>query len=426
MAIASDGTLWGWGVNGVGQLGNGTAAGSAVPVQASGMTGWVSVSAGREHALGIRVNERGVRELWGWGGNGYGQVGDGTTGSRYEPVRIGGETDHWLTASAGDQHSLGIRARVAGAADGEMMAWGDNAMGQLGTGNRTGSLQPVAVGKENWRTVDAGVLASAGIDAAGKLSTWGFGDSGKLGHGVVGQSVLAPRMVAAVQGETFKSVSYGRSHVVALTSGGGMYAWGNNVHGQCGTLDTNQYAPRSIAPYQANVRWMQGVGGNAQSFLVSNTMTFCPVGYANQGELGLGFLKSTWLAASGSAAPRARFEVTMAPPAEVRAGTDGSVAVAVGMIQPSVLIDPVAIWSADGGSIRAFNAQTVTLTAATEPGLTLPDGSRLVVYVVIFPPGPDVTRVPKEVGLTVRGTIPANRLGSPQALEFPFPVIPVR
>jgi alpha-tubulin suppressor-like RCC1 family protein len=426
VAIAVDGTLWGWGANGAGQLGNGTGAGSAVPVQVSGITGWVSVSAGREHALGIRLNENGLRELWGWGGNGYGQVGDGSMASRFEPVRIGGATDHWLSASAGDQHSLGIRARVAGATHGELMAWGDNAMGQLGTGNRVSSLQPVAVGKDNWRVVDAGVLASAGIDSAGKLATWGLGDSGKLGHGTTGQSVLAPLRIPTLTGQTFRSVSYGRSHVVALTSGGEMYTWGNNVHGQCGSLDTNQYLPRLILPYQGNVRWVQGVAGNAQTLLVSNTMTFCPVGYANQGELGLGFLKSTWLAASGSAVPRARFEVTMAPPAEVRVGADGSVAVAVGMIQPSTLINPVAIWTADGGSVVAYGAQTYTLTASTEPGLTLPDGSRVVVYVVVFPPGPDATRVPREVGFTVRGTIPANRLGSPQTLEFPFPAIPVR
>jgi hypothetical protein len=116
----------------------------------------------------------------------------------------------------------------------------------------------------------------------------------------------------------------------------------------------------------------------------------------------------------------------MAPPPEVRVGADGSVAVAVGMIQPSTLINPVAIWTADGGPIAAFNGQAQTLTSATEPGLTLSDGSRVVVYVVIFPPGPDATRVPREVGFTVRGTIPANRLGSSQVLDFPFPAIPVR
>jgi hypothetical protein len=116
----------------------------------------------------------------------------------------------------------------------------------------------------------------------------------------------------------------------------------------------------------------------------------------------------------------------MAPPAWVRAGSDGSVTVAVGMVRPSTLNNAVAIWSADGGSIAAFGGQALTLTGVTEPGLTLPDGSQVVVYAVIFPPGPDVTRVPKEIGLTVRGTMPRSRLGSPHAVEFSFPPIQVR
>jgi hypothetical protein len=299
-------------------------------------------------------------------------------------------------------------------------------MGQLGTGNRVGSLQPVAVGKESWRVVDAGVMASAAIDSAGKLATWGFSENGKLGHAKTGQSVLAPLRVASLMGQTFRSVSYGRSHAIALTTAGDAYAWGNNVHGQCGTLNTNQYVPQYLPPYHGNVRWVHGVAGNAQSLLVSNTMTLCPIGYGADGELGLGFFKSTWLAVTGSAAPRARFELPMAPPAWVRAGSDGSVTVAVGMVRPSTLNNAVAIWSADGGSIAAFGGQALTLTGVTEPGLTLPDGSQVVVYAVIFPPGPDVTRVPKEIGLTVRGTMPRSRLGSPHAVEFSFPPIQVR
>jgi hypothetical protein len=346
--------------------------------------------------------------------------------ARYEPVRIGKETDHWLSASAGDQHSLGIRARVVGGVDGELLAWGDNALGQLGMGDQKGRTSPTVVGTGTWRAVSAGVLASAGIDSAGKVSTWGFGESGKLGHGTVGELVLSPRRVTAVEKETFQTVSYGRSHVVALTTGGGMYTWGNNVHAQCGTLDTNQYVPRFIAPYDSRIRWVHAVGGNAQTFLASNAMTVAAVGYAGQGELGLGFLKSTWLLAMGYATPKARFEMLMAPPTEVRAGADGSVAVAVGLVQPPGFTNLEAVWTADGGPISAFGGLSQTLTAQTEPGLTLPDGSRVVVYVVIFPPGPDVTRVPKEVGVMVRGTMPAHRLGLSQAVEFPFPPILVR
>jgi alpha-tubulin suppressor-like RCC1 family protein len=427
VAISTDGTLWGWGANGTGQLGNGSGIGSALPMQVSEMTGWVSVSAGRAHAVGIRVNEEGVRELWAWGANGSGQIGDGTTEARFSPVRVGAATDHWLQASAGDQHSMGIRARVVGGTTGELLTWGNNSKGQLGKGGGADSAVPVVIGTDNWASVDAGVLASAAIHATGKLYTWGFSDSGKLGHGTAGESILVPKLVASIQAQLFKSVSFGRSHVVALTQAGALWAWGNNVHNQCGTLDTNQYAPTQIPAYSASVRWMIGVGGNAQSVLASNTMTLAAIGYANNGELGLGFLKSTWLAASGGkAAPGPRFEVTMAPPPKVEVRPDGSLSVVVAMIQPSSLNNPVATWTADGGTVSAFNARTAVYTNATEPGLLMADGSKFVVYALTIPGGPDGARLPREFGFKVTGTISIGKLGSSQVLDFPFPAIPVR
>lgn len=396
-------------------------------MQVSEMTGWVSVSAGRAHAVGIRVNEEGVRELWAWGANGSGQIGDGTTEARFSPVRVGAATDHWLQASAGDQHSMGIRARVVGGTTGELLTWGNNSKGQLGKGGGADSAVPVVIGTDNWASVDAGVLASAAIHATGKLYTWGFSDSGKLGHGTAGESILVPKLVASIQAQLFKSVSFGRSHVVALTQAGALWAWGNNVHNQCGTLDTNQYAPTQIPAYSASVRWMIGVGGNAQSVLASNTMTLAAIGYANNGELGLGFLKSTWLAASGGkAAPGPRFEVTMAPPPKVEVRPDGSLSVVVAMIQPSSLNNPVATWTADGGTVSAFNARTAVYTNVTEPGLLMADGSKFVVYALTIPGGPDGARLPREFGFKVTGTISIGQLGSSQVLDFPFPAIPVR
>jgi alpha-tubulin suppressor-like RCC1 family protein len=427
VAVSSDGTLWGWGANGTGQLGNGSDVGSALPMQVSEMKGWVSVSAGRAHAVGIRLNDAGVRELWAWGANGSGQIGDGSTDVRFVPVRIGAETDHWLSASAGDLHTLGIRARVLGATTGELLTWGDNSKGQLGRGSGGESAVPVGVGTDNWRAVDAGVLASAAINASGKLYTWGYSDSGKLGHGTNGEMVLTPKLVASIQGESFKSVSFGRSHVVALTGDGRLFAWGNNVHNQCGTLDTNQYAPKYIPPYSAAVRWMIGVGGNAQSVFASNTMTLASIGYANNGELGLGFVKSTWLLASGgSAAPGPRFEVTMAPPPKVEVRADGSVSVVVAMIQPSSLNSPVAAWTANGGPVSTFNARTAVYTNATEPGLIMADGSKFVVYALTIPGGPDSARLPSEFGFKVTGTITIGKLATTTMLEFPFPPILVR
>jgi hypothetical protein len=92
------------------------------------------------------------------------------------------------------------------------------------------------------------------------------------------------------------------------------------------------------------------------------------------------------------------------------------------------LTNPVAAWTADGGTVSAFNARTAVYTNVTEPGLVMADGSKFVVYTLTIPGGPDGARLPREFGFKVTGTILIGngKLGSSQVLDFPFPAIPVR
>jgi alpha-tubulin suppressor-like RCC1 family protein len=101
LAAKSDGTAWAWGGNGLGQLGDGTTAVRLAPVQVSGLTDVVDVAAGKNHSLALRSGGT----VSAWGHNLYGQLGDGTNSDRSSPVTVGGLTDA-VTIAAGEVHSL--------------------------------------------------------------------------------------------------------------------------------------------------------------------------------------------------------------------------------------------------------------------------------------------------------------------------------
>ncbi|MBF0554383.1 MAG: hypothetical protein HQK96_07445, partial [Nitrospirae bacterium] len=135
--IKNDGTLWTWGYNVVGQLGNGTNTDSLIPVQI-GTSTWSSVSASALHTVGIKRDGT----LWAWGYNSNGQLGDGTTTNRNLPVQIG--TSTWSSVSAGNGYTMGVKS------DGTLWAWGGNSSGRLGDGTTTDENSPVQIGTSNW------------------------------------------------------------------------------------------------------------------------------------------------------------------------------------------------------------------------------------------------------------------------------------
>ncbi|MCL2193819.1 MAG: InlB B-repeat-containing protein, partial [Treponema sp.] len=149
--VKMDGTLWAWGGNASGQLGDGTTTGRNGPVQIqSGMT-WASVSAGGIAGASHSVAIRSDGTLWGWGHSAWGQRGDGTTTNRNTPVRVGMATN-WISVAAGGAHTIAIRS------DGSLWAWGRNRSGQIGDGTTTNRNTPVRIGTAtNWASVSAGL-----------------------------------------------------------------------------------------------------------------------------------------------------------------------------------------------------------------------------------------------------------------------------
>ncbi|WP_159396975.1 DNRLRE domain-containing protein [Sorangium cellulosum] len=239
LAVRSDGTVWAWGFNWAGQLGDGTTTERATPVQVSGLTGVTAVAAGAHHALAVRSDGT----VWAWGYNGDGQLGDGTTTDRTTPVQVSGLTSVTRLA-AGDLHSLAIRA------DGTVWAWGDDLSFQLGDGTTTDHTTPVQVSALTGVTrIAAGARCSLAFRSDNTVWAWGHNARGQLGdgsHGTVrftpvqtgGQAMCAKTTYLPAEGWACPAskvvVAGGRSHSLAVRSDGTVWAWGGNVHGQLG------------------------------------------------------------------------------------------------------------------------------------------------------------------------------------------------
>jgi alpha-tubulin suppressor-like RCC1 family protein len=188
----------------VGQLGDGTTVNKSSPVSVvGGFTDWVQVSAGTIHSLGIRANGT----AWGWGEALNGRLGNGAILLNYSsPVSVlGGFTD-WVQISAGDNHSVAIRA------NGTAWAWGNGVSGRLGDSNTASSTSPVSVvgGFTDWVQISAGGDHTLAVRANGTTWAWGLNADGQLGDNTI-TSRLSP--VSVVGGYTnWIEVSAGFSH----------------------------------------------------------------------------------------------------------------------------------------------------------------------------------------------------------------------
>ena len=311
LAIRDDGTLWAWGKNDSGQLGDGTRQGSYQPVQVGTDEDWQSVAAtaagsagvrgdgtvwawgsadyqrlgdlesqrfdeprlvlcanvtcptfetisvGRDHALAIDRD----RQLWAWGSNEWGQLGDGTATYQAEATRVGHATA-WAAIASGYTHSLGVTDT------GAMYQWGEYSYG-----SRREPPSPVRPGMHAvdnlgtaWLVAAAGQNFSAAIKSDGSLWTWGWNYQGVLGDGTTSNRTAPGHIAPAFR---WIQVSCGASHMLAIRADGTLWAWGDNQHGQLGLgTTTPSWMPTQISD---RTDWLYVSAGADRSFAVDRS-----------------------------------------------------------------------------------------------------------------------------------------------------------
>jgi alpha-tubulin suppressor-like RCC1 family protein len=207
------GVVKGWGLNGQGQLGNGTTADSTGPVLVAGLSGIVQVSAGPDYALALRNDGT----VWAWGGNENGQLGTGNTTRHLIPVRVPGLTGITQVSASGS--SFAVRS------DGTLFTWGGNDAGQLGDVTTTQRLRPELTTLVGIAQIAASAFQSAAVRSDGTLLTWGSNSRGGLGQGtccVSSNPVPAPvtslRQVSQVALGGDYGLAVGSSAFVAVPS----------------------------------------------------------------------------------------------------------------------------------------------------------------------------------------------------------------
>lgn len=239
--LKSTGTLWSWGINNYGQLGVGTTTNNfnASPGQVGALTNWLDVCASGYRGAAYAVKTDGT--LWSWGQNEIGQLGQGNLTYYSSPKQVGSLTNWATLARTGSRSYFTAVVKT----DGTLWSWGGNGNGQLGQGNTTDISSPKQIGSlTNWKLPACGFVHMAAVKTDGTLWSWGSNTYGQLGLGNV-NSYSSPKQVGSLT--NWLSVACGMYSIVAVKTDGSIWVWGRNNRGQLGTGNTTNYSsPKQV------------------------------------------------------------------------------------------------------------------------------------------------------------------------------------
>jgi hypothetical protein len=290
-AIKTDGTLWTWGNNGSGQLGDSTRTQRNTPVTTfTGGTNWKQVTFKGDHTAAIKTDGT----LWTWGSNNNGQLGNNGSGTfETTPVTTFAGGTNWKQVAGGISHTAAIKT------DGTLWTWGRNSYGQLGDNTAINRSTPVTtfVGGTNWKQVAGGGLHTAAIKTDGTLWTWGInGIPGVVGLGALGDNTIISRSTPVTTfagGTNWKQVVCGSFHTAAIKTDGTLWTWGCNdltafIPNSLGALGDNTIITRStpITTFAGGTNWKQVTCGGYHTSAIKTDGTLWTWGRNFYGQVG--------------------------------------------------------------------------------------------------------------------------------------------
>lgn len=312
VAIKTDGTLWAWGNNYFGQLGDNTRNTKNSPVQIGSQTDWASAQLGRGIVTAIKT----TGTLWGWGNNYAGALGLNDTVSRSSPTQIG-SLSTWSMSASGGNWSFAIKT------DGTLWSWGNNSNGVLGLNNLTNYSSPKQVGAlTDWSVISCRADSCVARKTNNSLWSWGRNLYGELGQNDT-TNKSSPVQIGALT--NWSKIVSGYRFCTAVKTDGTLWVWGINSlsgigRGQLGLNNTTNYSsPKQVGSL---TDWADAFAGRGMSLAVKTNGTLWSWGFGSYGGLGQGNTTSlsspvqvgaltTWATTSASISASSAFGIAI-------------------------------------------------------------------------------------------------------------------
>jgi len=227
LAIKQGGTLWAWGDNTFGQLGDSTTVSKSSPVQIGSNTNWSTIECNASNSMAVDS----AGNIYAWGDNSSAQCND----PNFHALQV----DYNDANSPTNAAAAAILATSSGASAGPLYVWGYNSFGQLGLSNASNQSIAQQVGSGSWRNVSVGNGHMVGANASGSIFTWGLATSGQLGNNST-TSTSSPVAVGSLAAKSgTNTIAAGNSVTFVIDSTQKLWAWGNGINGLLGDSTTS-------------------------------------------------------------------------------------------------------------------------------------------------------------------------------------------